>query len=233
VFFLYLDESGKSGLDDPAQPYYVLGGMAIPDTSIQAIQADLMTRIDRFVPPPRHERWELHMTDIVHGKGPFKVMPRGTRDGLLAAVCDVMDAHTPKLLMCAVNKQKLKKKYKRPDAPEDIAYTFMTERYDVFLGRRQPTVGIIVSDDQKGAEERLRRALSHYRSAGTMWQTIKHIVEAPFFVPSHWSTGIQMVDVAAYWCNRALQATDAGEAEPAPWTRLKRHLDFQGLKVFP
>jgi Protein of unknown function (DUF3800) len=50
MFVLYVDESGKSGLEDLAQPYYILGGLIVDDAAIQKIESDPMARIDGLVP---------------------------------------------------------------------------------------------------------------------------------------------------------------------------------------
>ena len=73
---LYIDESGKSGFKDPYQPYFVLGGLVVHDSTWQALEADLNDRIDALVPPPRSHDWELHMTHMMNGKGFFKHMSR-------------------------------------------------------------------------------------------------------------------------------------------------------------
>jgi Protein of unknown function (DUF3800) len=78
VHLLYVDESGKSGLRDRAQPFYVLGGLIVHDQQWLAMEQDLNARIDVLVPPPRPNTWELHMVEIQNGKGHFKGMPRAT-----------------------------------------------------------------------------------------------------------------------------------------------------------
>ena len=72
MHLLYVDESGKSGLHDRAQPFYVLGGLAVSEGQWQAMEKDLNARIDQIVPPPRAHRWEIHMVEMIHGKGHFK-----------------------------------------------------------------------------------------------------------------------------------------------------------------
>jgi hypothetical protein len=91
VYFLCVDESGKSGLNDPAQPYHVLGGLIVGESPWRAMEADLNGRIDAIVSPPRPHTWELHMTDMVNGKGIFKSMRRQDRKALSDPVLDVID----------------------------------------------------------------------------------------------------------------------------------------------
>ncbi|MDO8208948.1 DUF3800 domain-containing protein [Conexibacter sp. CPCC 206217] len=191
------DESGKSGLKDLKQPFHVLEGLAVHDGQWQAMEKPLNARIDTLVPPPRAQTWELHMTDMVNGKGCFRGVNRGVREALCNATLDVIDAHRPTFIFIALDKQKHVAKYTTPGPPEDITYEFMIERFDRFLKIKRE-VGVIVSDDQKGSEDQIRRAHSRYRRGGTSWSKIDHIIETPFFAPSHWSRMLQVVDMATW-----------------------------------
>src|SRR5688572_26118367 len=114
----------------------------------------------------------------------------------------------------------------------------MIERFDSFLARRGE-VGVIVSDEQKGSEDVIRRAHSLYRSRGTGYQRIANVLETPFFAPSHWSRMLQVVDVATWFINRGHRENRKGNAVPPEMFRLEQHLDGyptydgRGLKVFP
>jgi Protein of unknown function (DUF3800) len=239
MHLLYVDESGKSGLRDPAQPFHVLAGLAVSETQWRAIEAAMNSRVDQLVPPPRPHEWEIHMVDMVHGTRRFKGVPWATRVALRDAVFDVIDANRPTLIVVAIDKQRHLARYKYPDPPERIAYEMMIERFDSFLGRQGPDIGIIVSDEQKGVEDPIRVAHSRYRRGGTSVQAINHVIETPFFVPSHWSRMLQIVDVVAYWLNRMLKANQAGQPKPPEAYRLEQHLDGypdymgKGLKIFP
>lgn len=239
MYLLYTDESGKSGLKDLRQPFHVLGGLIVQDKQWQAMEVDLNERIDALVPPPRSHLWELHMTDMVNGKGHFKRMSRTTREALCDAVLDVLGAHRPTIMMMAIDKEKHSKKYYSPDPPEEMTYRFMIERFDIFLGRLpENEVGVIVSDEQKGEEDTIRKAHSKFRKEGTP-HSINCVVETPFFVPSHWSRMIQIIDVCTWLCAKMLRAKKAGEPIPTQWNRVEPHLDGHpypngyGLKVFP
>jgi Protein of unknown function (DUF3800) len=239
MYLLYVDESGKSGLRDPRQPFFVLAGLAVRDSSWLAMESDLNERIDEVVPPPRDDCWELHMTDMEYGKGWFKQMPRGDREELRDAVLDVLDDHEPTLILTAIDKQKLCAQYSSPNDPEEIAYRYLIERFHYFLGNQGDDVGIMVSDEQKGAEDPIRRAHSEYRRVGTGFAVTDHVVETSLFVPSHWSRMLQIIDVVAWICNKTLREESRGEDPPPEWERIEPHLDGypcydgRGLKVFP
>jgi hypothetical protein len=236
VHLLYLDESGKSGPKDFTQPWYVLGGLVVPEDGWQAVEADLNARIDAIVPPPRSDSWELHMSQLYHRKGPFAGMPSPERFGLVDAVFDVMDQHDLKLIFVGVDKKGLRQKYRYPDSVEEIAYRLMLERFNTYVGRHQgDQLGLVVSDEQKEIELATRKAHSRYRRDGTGVAQIDQVIETPFFTPSHWSRMLQMIDVATYYVARHLR----GATTATYWGRIEQRLDGypsyagKGLKTFP
>lgn len=240
MHLLYLDESGKSGPRDFTQPYYILGGLVVHESQWVAMEADLNSRIDALVPPPRSFTWELHMLHLYHGKGHFKRMPRATRYGLVDAVFDVLDAHSPVLLMVAIHKQKHLARYgHRAEPVEPLAYRFMLERFNHHVGRQPDRIGVVVHDEQKELETPTRKAHLRYRREGTEWAKIEHVIETPLFTPSHWSRMLQISDVATYWVARTATARDQGRATEPYWKRVEKHLDGypdylgKGLKIFP
>jgi hypothetical protein len=234
VHLLYLDESGKSGATDFTQPWYVLGGLIIPEEKWKAVEGDLNSAIDEVVPSPRPDDWELHMSLIAHRKKYFSQMSPEDRFALVDAVFDVMDWHDLKLIFVAIDKEKHQDKYAHPDPVELVAYMFMLERFNYCVGR-QGAIGLVVADEQKEVELSTRKAHSRYRKDGTGMSQIDHVIETPFFTPSHWSRPLQMIDVAAYYVARHLR----GATTASYWSRLERRLDGyprydgKGLKTFP
>lgn len=236
---LYVDESGRSGLRDLDQPFHILGGLAFHDSEWKAIEQALAESVERLFPSPRPSDWEIHMAELFHGKGYFKRTPRATRNAMVDAVLDLFDQHRMTLFMMVIDKAAHVAKYAYPVPPARLAYEFMIERFDMYLADEADPVGMIVSDDQKGEEAIVRDAHESYRQKGTSQMTVTRVIETPFFVPSHRSPMIQIVDVAAFWCNRWLRAQVAGKPDPAPWLRLEPHIRRTsygrkvGLKIFP
>ncbi|MBS1846399.1 MAG: DUF3800 domain-containing protein [Actinobacteria bacterium] len=234
MHLLYVDESGKSGPRDYTQPWYVLGGLILPEEKWKAAERDLNEAIDAVVPPPRSDDWELHMTLIAHRKKHFSSMPEADRFSLVDAVFDVMEWHDLKLIFVAIDKEKHQKKYARPDPVERFAYMLMLERFNYCAGR-QNAIGLVVADEQKEVELSTRKAHSRYRRDGTGMSRIDHVIETPFFTPSHWSRPLQMIDVATYYVARHLR----GATTASYWERIERRLDGypdyegKGLKTFP
>lgn len=234
MHLLYLDESGKSGAKDYAQPWYVLGGLVVPQDLWQSIEDDLNREIDQIVPPPRPADWEIHMAHIYNHKKAFRKMRPEKRFALVDAVFDVMERYRCTLMFVGVDKKAHDGRYKYPDPVEPLAYKFMLERFNTFVGRSKDKLGLVVCDEQKEVEIATRKAHSRYRKVGTGMTQIEHVIETPFFTPSHWSRPLQMIDVATYWVARHLRGADASY-----WPRIERLLDGypnydgKGLKTFP
>jgi len=179
------------------------------------------------------------MTDMVNGKSWFAAMTRQDRQALWLAVLDVIDTHKPTLIFAIVNKQQHVAKYgANAISGETYTYMLMVERFNHFLGRRK-AIGMIISDDQKGSEDVVRKAHDRYRSFGTGFSKIDHVIETPFFAPSHWSRMIQIVDVATWFINRHLRNHAKGIPSFPGGERLTPHLDGHpdhvgwGWKVVP
>jgi hypothetical protein len=241
VFLLYVDESGKSGRNDPQQPFFVLAGVVVKNEDWRAIERGFDRAIEAIVPRPgRPAGWELHMADIEYGKGHFKGVPRQDRRQLCGAVVDVIEDFDLTLMAMVIDKQGLRANTSwASKPPEDWAYEFLIERYQHLL-RRQQELGIVVSDEQKGADALNRASHALWRRSGTSaLAKVDRILETVFFLPSHHSLMLQLADGVAYWCNRAMRAEAAGKPEPPEWTRLAAHLDrlddgkCVGFKVWP
>jgi Protein of unknown function (DUF3800) len=234
MHLLYVDESGKSGPTDYTQPWYVLGGLILPEEKWKAVERDLNEVIEAVVPSPRPDDWELHMSLIAHRKKHFSQMPESDRFALVDAVFDVMDWHALALIFVGIDKEKHRNKYSYPDAVERVSYMFMLERFNYCVGR-QGAVGLVVADEQKKVEISTRKDHSRYRRDGTGVAQIEHVIETPFFTPSHWSRPLQMIDVATYYVARHLR----GATTASYWERIERRLDGfpfydgKGLKTFP
>ena len=204
MHLLYLDESGKSGPTDYTQPWYVLGGLILPEEKWQAVETDLNSAIEQVVSSPRPDDWELHMSLIAHRKKHFSKMSTEDRFALVDAVFDVLDWHNLKLIFVGIDKEKHRDKYAYPEPVERVAYMLMLERFNYCVGR-QNAIGLVVADEQKEVELSTRKAHSRYRRFGTGMAQIDHVIETPFFTPSHWSRPLQMIDVATYYVARHLR----------------------------
>jgi len=234
VHLLYLDESGKSGPGDRHQPWYVLGGVIVHESAWRGIGEELGREVDRIFPPPRDDRWEIHMADIHHRKRFFKGAPKAARERLIDAIYAVLELHQPTLIFVAIDKRTVKQHHPVEEPVEQIAYRYMLERFNFHVGRRKEGLGIVILDEQQEWERPTRRSHSRYLREGTEYASIEHVIETPFFTPSHWSPILQIADVVTYHVARKLRG------EPCPqWRRIEPLLDCypqywgKGLKIYP
>jgi hypothetical protein len=241
LYILYLDESGKSGLKDPVQPYFVLGGVIVKHEDWRAIETYFERALEPIVPRTlRPVGWELHMVDIEYGKGYCTQVPRATRRKLCETALDVIEHFDLTVLVMVIDKRKMTTKTAWMKKPMDVwAYEFMVERYQHLL-RRQQELGIVVGDEQKGTEALSRSQHAIWRRSGTSaLNRVDRVIETVFFVPSHHSLMLQLADIVAYWANRAAKSSASLSVVPAQWTRIQRHLDTLnngkqvGYKLWP
>jgi hypothetical protein len=151
----------------------------------------------------------------------------------------VVERHEPTVIVVGIDKEAHHRQYVRPDPVEEVAYLFMLERFDAYLGHQDDALGLVVSDQQKELESATRRAHSRYRRDGTRWQKIERVIETPFFTPSHWSRMLQVTDVVTYWAARYVKTRGSTMIFHGHWDRIEKRLDGypyyrgKGLKTFP
>ena len=163
------------------------------------------------------------MAHIHHRKGDFARMEPAKRFGLVDAVFDVLEQYAATLIFVGIDKKAHDGRYQHPDPVEDLAYRFLLERFNAYVGHQSDHLGLVVCDEQKQLEVPTRRAHSRYRQSGTGMMMIDNVIETPFFTPSHWSRMLQM----------------RGASTASYWPRIERLLDGfpnydgKGLKRFP
>jgi hypothetical protein len=226
---LYVDESGKSGLADPRQPYFVLAGLAVDEGDWRNIEAALNNATDAVVPiATRPPRWELHASEIIAKSGPFHSLSDVQRETLLDIQVDTITRYGLTIFVVLAKKSEYLQRFaaQRPD-PADMAYEYMLERFAFYLERKSWKCGLVISDDQKGQEAAIRAKHSLYRRQGTSGRRINSILETTVFMPSHESPMLQLVDGVAYWANRRYKdpLLKSGSASHPRWVRLAKNLD--------
>ena len=77
------------------------------------------------------------------------------------------------------------------------------------------SIGVLVADEQKGSEDAIRKAHSGFQKSGTGYVKTDRVIETPFFVPSHWSLMLQIIDVLTRHVGRVLNADWRNEAPPS------------------
>jgi hypothetical protein len=83
----------------------------------------------------------------------------------------------------------------------NAAWTFLTERFDKYIGEHGNTVnkGIIIVDrSSKIPEKEIWKIVNRLRRNGSHIQPVENIVEEPIFVDSQIREGIQIADACAY-----------------------------------
>lgn len=117
--------------------------------------------------------------------------------------------------------------------PVQECFTQIIGRFERFLqSRRSKQWGLVTVDRNPTQSDRLHEMLGEFQRHGTRWTNIDRVIEAPMFVDSSTSAGIQIADACAYALRRYL---DQGEADLADTirTRFFRHRRrLHGLRHF-
>lgn len=217
---LFVDESGTPPPISRAAdtPYFVLGGIAIPEDVWPKLSADLTTlkakyRIDceikwRYF---ARERDGAKRHGMSHLSGPekedlrtqlYQLIGKYKSIKLICVVVDVVNAYRLRYINHA-------------DDLYWYAYKQLTERFQYYLQDLERTVGTkiygIVVCDHRGPkdDERLRelhhKLLTTQRASTSVYA---NMIEGLFIAPSHLSVGIQFADMVAGAVFRARKAGD-------------------------
>ena len=212
MHFLYLDASGGDDWPPPigSSPtkFYVLAGLAIQPEYWDNAYSEITKLIEKFFPNPNKRPKELHYSELVARKGVFGLLSELERKKLADEVFRITKSIKPTLFAVVIDKLKHYHKYSEPEPPKQLALRFIAPHFSKFLQRRKD-VGIMIYDTTQARSDMfLRHFLEKARSVGIVLQTWEdplrtqnqsdNVVESIFFLESHLSPIIQLVDFCAY-----------------------------------
>ncbi len=248
MHLLFIDESGTPPEKEKAadQPYFVLGGIVIPEDIWAKLAGDL-ARIKSQFKIDCEIKWRYFAPPKQGAKNhPLSHLSAQQKEELRTRLYQMICAYRSVRLICVVinTVEAFKLPYiKTGDDLYWYGYKQLTERFQYYLQDLERTVGqklngIIICDHRAPKDdERLRELHSKLmKSDKNNISAYSNIVEGLFIAPSHLSVGIQLADMVAGAVFRAYKAQDKRFAEQikgAFRTSAQGKIDGYGLVKFP
>jgi hypothetical protein len=211
---LYVDDSGS--VQNPAESYFVLAGLAIYETAIYHLMKAVDDYVDQLELGDSGEI-ELHATDIYGGRGhPWKgITTRSPREKILNEIIGIINAQpsSVRLFAIAVNKAGVS-----PRDPIEVAFEEICNRFNLFLGRdnyrnSRKNKGLIVMDKSRH-EKPLQALARHFRMNGATYGNFRNLAEVPLFADSRATRLIQLADLVAWATFRKYEFQDGRFFDP-------------------
>lgn len=204
MYLLYLDDSGA--VSNPQEDYFVLGGVAVPDSSVRWLTHQI-AEIARDILPDNPQSVEFHASEIFAGR-PSSIwnnIDRDCRIEIITRVLDKLNNSYPTIVSfaCAIHKNSFPN-----EDPVLKAYEDISSRFNIYLDGTQNEKGIVIID-KSSYENSLQNLAMTFREEGNRWGSqLRNILEVPLFVDSKSSRIIQLADHIAYAVFRRYNASD-------------------------
>ncbi|HFD39976.1 MAG TPA: DUF3800 domain-containing protein [Anaerolineae bacterium] len=211
MFFLYLDESGSSGID-PVQRFFVLAALAARVEHCMAIQ-DLTTNLKlKYFATIQPEEIEIKGRNLLHGKGFFANVRQETRQAILHEIYGLLKKQPLWLFATVVDKENpaIRRLGLSPDDVYRFAYKNLARRVDRFLAA-EASLGLIFIDSLASSirshlrDVRLASIHREYLKEASRSEPPSRLLEFPVFVQGPFFAAIQLADVCAYAIFHAFQ----------------------------
>lgn len=224
MHLVYIDEVKYQ---PPDQAYHWLCALAIPDGSIQAVDASLSAlATDYFGSPLLGQETEFHARDIVQGKGPYKGQGMDRRVELYKRLLDLIDA-APDIGRIEIRIDPAKMV---ATTYADKAFMFLVEKVDDYMGSLK-SLALLIADEDKEIAGQNVRSLSAYKARGTDYafgRPITRVVDTIHHTRSQHSRLLQLADAYVYTL-----ATVAGDCTAYPRSAIATHAKSKENLLFP
>jgi hypothetical protein len=204
MYFIYLDESGNSGLNlaDREQPVFLLCAMLVAEEHWQPLERTLVEARENVF-PPWLEEVEVHASDLRNGRGAFKNLPVSARIAFRDAWMDAGAAHGVKLIHRHIEKRRYHQWLTKTFGggvtinPHVVAFALIARIVDDYLTSLPGnTQGILISDENKEIVADVEKSIRILRGeVGTL--KLGRIIEKGFFIQSSKSLPLQLCDLFA------------------------------------
>lgn len=207
MHLLFIDESGTPPKPGGANlEYFVIGGLVIPEDRWAGIRNKLVG-LKRRLAYRGEVKWRFFAPSNKQDENPMRDWEQHKRDEFRAEVFRIItEAKSCRIIAC-VAEAPTAYGLGPVNGQEDLyfrTYKPVTERFqyllqDITRTSGRDTMGLIVADHRgRGDDERMRMQHERLiRESGQYTSEYQNFVESLFFVPSHLSVGIQLVDMVA------------------------------------
>lgn len=224
MHILFVDESGSppEAAKAESQPFFVLGGIVIPEDIWAKLATDL-ARLKAHFKIEGEIKWRYFAPDKGGKPHALSHLSGTEREALRSQLYQVVGKYKSVRLICVVTDTVLAYRQNYIRSADDIywfSYKQLTERFQYYLQDLERTVGQkmngIVVCDHRGPKDDARLRELHHKLLNSDKGTISsygNMVEGLFIAPSHLSVGIQFADMVAGAVFRAYKANDKRYAE--------------------
>ena len=207
MHILFIDESGTPPPPDKteATPYFVLGGVIIPEHLWRKVKNDLDTIKDKYS-IQGEIKWRFFSPDQ-RRKNTLSGLVVSEKESLRSELYSVLNKYKSIKTICVITD--IQKAYNQSyvKSADDIywlSYKQITERFQYYLQDISKVAGQkingIVICDHRGPQDDRRLQELHAKlldSNNRNYSTYSNLIEGVFIAPSHLSVGIQFADMVA------------------------------------
>ena len=219
MHMLFIDESGSPPEADKVaqQPFFVLGGVVIPE-DIWAKMAGDLARLKSQFGIKRELKWRYFAPDRGGKPHALSHLSAEKKEALRSQLYDIIKRYKAVRLICVVTQTARAYQLGYINTGDDLywySYKQLTERFQYYLQDLERVVGqklngIVVCDHRGPKDDERLRELHHKLMVGQsgVISTYGNMVEGLFIAPSHLSVGIQFADMVAGAVFRAFKTDD-------------------------
>ena len=206
MHLVYFDETGNTGkdLNSLQQPVFVLCALLVSKDVWLDLEQALQDSIDKLLPPPRPDDFEIHGADLRNGTGCFRGVAINVRLAFRSAWLKTAREHQLKLTYRAIEKKRFQKwlldAFGRGVSinPHVVAFPLLARVVDDYL-RSLPgsPKGVFVLDENKDIGRDVEKSIRVLRGMDGSLR-LGQIIEKGFFIDSRLSLPLQLCDLCAY-----------------------------------
>ncbi len=88
---------------------------------------------------------------------------------------------------------------------DEQSFEQVVSRFEQYLQNMQSSYGLLIHDNNETVAKKHTELMKRFHRDGTLWTTVKNIVETPMFVDSQLTSMVQIADLCAYALRRYLE----------------------------
>lgn len=245
---LFVDESGTPPPSNniKGSPFFVLGGVIIPQEFWHRIKADLESTKRKFGISGEIKWRYFAPQNIASKKNSLSHLSANEKESFRSSVFAILQKYKSIKTICIITDAEKAYRLSYINTPDELywySYKQITERFQYYLQdisrvSGQKINGIIVCDHRAPGDDRRLQELHDklLRGHHEAYSKYPHLIEGAFIAPSHLSIGIQFADLVAGATLRKHKANDVRFFDQFASTLRKSEagiVEGYGLVYFP